>query len=781
MSENTASKDDQIKADHQEYSDILMHAPIGVFTSTPEGRFVSANHAMARMLGYASPEELLSSVKDIARQHYADSADREFMMQALNEHGEVNNQEFRMIRTDGTVFWVSRSARVVRDSAGRIIQCQGFVTDITKRKLAEESGRKSQERFKALVENLPVMVNAITEQGRFTYWNKACETITGYAREEIIDNPAAMALLYPDPAFRRQLAREWEQAGKVYHDKEIPLRTKDGSVRHIVWSNLPPELTHAGHDFWAVGIDITKSKMIENELRTSEQLYRTLFEGSRDGFVMVDVHGRITDANQAFCEMLGYSLDELRSMNDFYAVTPARWRTWEAEEIWQKRLLGRGYSGIYEKEYIRKDGTVFPVELQSYAVFDDQGNVEYLWGVARDITKRKQAEAESEKLQAQLLQAQKMESIGILAGGVAHDFNNLLQVVRGNVELLMHGKADVHPDAIRLNSISRSLDRATRLIRQLLVFSRKAGSRRIKVNLNQVVRETLQILERTIPKMIALELRLDPATLPLFADPVQIEQILLNLASNSVDAMPEGGRLIIETGNATLDDSFVRTHPGSSPGCHVRLTVTDTGAGMNREAQAHVFDPFFTTKEVGKGTGLGLAMVYGIVKSHGGYTQCYSEPGLGTTFTIYLPAVECGIPPENDKPEKTPPRGGNETILVVDDEPDIRELTRESLEMLGYGVQCVANGEDALQAYQAHGSSIDLVLLDLNMPGMGGYKCLKELLRIDPEVKVVIASGYTANNQGKHALSAGARGFIGKPYLFKDLAAGVRKALDNIE
>jgi signal transduction histidine kinase/ActR/RegA family two-component response regulator len=396
--------------------------------------------------------------------------------------------------------------------------------------------------------------------------------------------------------------------------------------------------------------------------------------------------------------------------------------------------------------------------------------------------------AQNAKIQAQLLQAQKMESVGILAGGVAHDFNNLLHVMRGNIELLARNPSIDPQGATRLKSVTTSLDRAARLVQQLLLFSRKVESGKEPVDLNQEVRDAAQMLERTIPKMIALELRLDPAARTISGDPVQVEQALLNLANNAVDAMPEGGRLIIETRNVDLYANFVASNPGSSVGPHVLLTVADTGCGMDAATLRQAFDPFFTTKEVGQGTGLGLASVYGIVKSHGGYIHCYSEPGQGTTFRIYLPAAdpyEAG-PDKPHQPEAAikANRDGDSnvrTILVVDDEPTIRELTQEALEDFGYAVLHAASGEEALDIYQEHGQTIALVLLDLNMPGMGGHKCLQELLRLNPTVRVVISSGYSATGQAAESLKSGAVGFIGKPYQLKELEATVREALGKEE
>ncbi|HDQ40090.1 MAG TPA: PAS domain S-box protein [Desulfonatronum sp.] len=395
------------------------------------------------------------------------------------------------------------------------------------------------------------------------------------------------------------------------------------------------------------------------------------------------------------------------------------------------------------------------------------------------IVQRKKADEERERLQMQLLQAQKMESIGTLAGGVAHDFNNLLQAMSGNVQLLLANKQQDHPDVRRLHTIAKSIDRSARLVQQLLIFSRKAEVQRQRVDLNHEVRETARILERTIPRMVRIELRLDEQLWPVHADPAQIELVLLNLGSNAAHAMPDGGRLVVETRNVILDEGFVRRHSWSRPGGHVLLSVTDTGCGMDKSTLEHIFDPFFTTKEVGLGTGLGLASVYGIVRSHDGLILCSSEPGQGTTFKIYLPAAP--------KPEGTVDAAAHEgksahvgsgTILVVDDEEVIRDVTREALEGSGYAVIGAASGEEALVVYAGKGQTVDMVILDLNMPGMGGRRCLEQLLEINPEIRVLIVSGYSSAGQARE-ISHGAAGFLGKPYQLAELLSKVRGVLEG--
>lgn len=390
------------------------------------------------------------------------------------------------------------------------------------------------------------------------------------------------------------------------------------------------------------------------------------------------------------------------------------------------------------------------------------------------------AQEERDKLQSQLLQAQKMESVGLLAGGIAHDFNNALQAMNGNIELLLKGKPDDHADMKRLKAIEKAMNRSAQLVRQLLTFSRKAEPSKQVLDLDQEIIDAARILKRTIPKMITIELYPDQDIYSINADPVQIEQILLNLGLNAADAMPDGGKLIIETKNIILDQEFVRTHQEVKPGEYVLMTVTDTGCGMDKYTLEHVFDPFFTTKEVDKGTGLGLATAYGIVKAHKGHITCDSEPGKGTAFKIYLPATDQIDAAKAEKaPQDNVSLEGTETILMVDDYDDIRELSGEVLEDSGYRVMSAASGEKALEIFKENPREIDLVIMDLNMPGMGGRECTRQMLSIDPSVKVLVASGYSALGHNKEVSDLGAKGFLSKPYQTKELLVRIRKLLDE--
>ncbi|MCB2186244.1 MAG: PocR ligand-binding domain-containing protein [Deltaproteobacteria bacterium] len=399
---------------------------------------------------------------------------------------------------------------------------------------------------------------------------------------------------------------------------------------------------------------------------------------------------------------------------------------------------------------------------------------------ARFITERKWAEAEKARMEAQLLQAQKMEAIGTLAGGIAHDFNNILGAILGYAEIAKDDAQAGRCNPRDLDQILIAAERAKNLVKQILTFSRKVEPERRPLNLNQEVGRAMELLSHTLPKMISTKLELDSHPRLVFADPGQLSQVILNLAANAAQAMPEGGQLTIATGFVNLPEQVCVACGTRFAGDWVTLQVSDTGRGIDAEDLPRVFDPFFTTKEVGQGTGLGLSMVHGIVQSHGGHIGCLSEPGQGATFTIFLAPYRA----ENFAwrgAEALPPElpGGHETLLLVDDEAALLTTARHFLESVGYQVLTTANGEEALEIYGEDGRDISLVILDLGMPGMGGHKTLQALRRQNPQARVLVASGYGADERAKGALADGAVGYVGKPFLKAELLTQVRQALDR--
>jgi CheY-like chemotaxis protein len=371
-----------------------------------------------------------------------------------------------------------------------------------------------------------------------------------------------------------------------------------------------------------------------------------------------------------------------------------------------------------------------------------------------------------------------MEAVGTLAGGIAHDFNNLLQAILGYSEFMLQHKKEGESDYNNLHKIYDAGQRGADLVKSLMTFSQKVETRHVPVNLNQEITQLQDLLSRTIPKTIKVDLHLSDDLESINAGRSQIGQVLMNLAVNARDAMPDGGTLIFETANVRLDKEYCSSHLEAMPGDYVLLTFSDTGQGMNRKTLSHIFEPFYTTKETGKGTGLGLATVYGIVKQHSGYITCYSEPGHGTTFKIYLPAIHTRKELETPISETTI-LGGTETVLLVDDDDDIRDLVATLLIESGYKVITAGNGKEALEAYQMARESISLIILDLIMPEMDGRQCLAKILRIDPKAKIIIASGYSENGPASSAIASGAKGFVQKPYKMRQLLTMIREVLDK--
>lgn len=520
--------------------------------------------------------------------------------------------------------------------------------------------------------------------------------------------------------------------------------------------------------------EIAERQRSEEALAQSEQRYRRLFDGITDFVYTHDQEGRFITVNHGAAVNLGYSVEEMEGRKIVDYMLP-QYKDAFVSEYLSAIIRDGKQEGI--SIYLDREGEKHYIEYRSVLI-SQPGETDYVSGIGRDVTQRLQAEYRLRHLEEQLRQSQKMEAVGTLAGGVAHDFNNILQAISGYAQIISLGTGPNEPMRGHVEQIEAAVERASQLVQQLLTFSRRVQPELKPADLNQIVKQVLDLLQRTLPKMITIGLELAESLSPVNADPNQIEQVLLNLGANAGDAMPEGGRLLVRTSNQTLDQAFCQDHSEAKPGEYVRLQVSDSGCGMDSVTAAHIFDPFFTTKELGKGTGLGLSMVYGIVRTHGGFIIVDSRPEEGSTFSIYLPAA--GGVAEEDSPasqaEAQP--GGGESLLLVDDEPDILNSTREVLEHFGYKVRTATSGEEAVAAYEARPAYYDLVLLDLGMPGMGGAKALDKLRQLDPQVKVIVCSGYSSQGASLTASQGGAAAFVSKPYRTSDMLDAIRSVLD---
>ena len=647
-----------------------------------------------------------------------------------------------------------------------------FVTvfaDVTDAKQVEEELRESEERFRSIFEQAAVGICHVTAEGRFLRVNESLCRILGYEREKLVgmkfEGLPRAAVGNVRPVRLADLA----ESGTA-HKEKCYLRP-DGSQ---VWCDL--SISQAGGDsgaepyFIIIVQDISARKEAEEARRVSEEKFEKAFRSSPVWVAVTTVaEGRWLEVNDAFTEMSGYTREEA------VGKTSLDLNFWLDPEKDRQRVVDlfrrQGYFRNLEMKMRFKDGRVHTM-LWSVDPIEYDGRECWL-NVLFDITEKTQ-------LEEQLRQSQKMEAVGTLAGGIAHDFNNILGAITGFTELALDSLENGLPVEPDLRSLLEAAERAKELVRRILTFSRKMETQFQPLDLNQQVLQAVKMLERTIPKMIDIQVELDDTLPPIQGDPGQLEQVMLNLATNARDAMPDGGTLGIRTKAVYLDEEFCRLHPDCTPGSHAEIRVRDTGCGMAAEVLEQAFEPFFTTKASGKGTGLGLSTVFGIVKMHGGFLLGQSEPGQGTTFRMYLPIAEAQAEPhvEEATPAETDLRG-NETVLIVDDEPTLRAISNKILAKRGYTLLEAASGEEALALFRERREEIDLILLDINMPGMGGHRCLAGLLEINPRARVIIVSGYSTGGTIADALRAGAADYLAKPFKKLELLRMVREVLDR--
>ncbi len=522
--------------------------------------------------------------------------------------------------------------------------------------------------------------------------------------------------------------------------------------------------------------EITERKRVEEALRESEEKYRKLIETSPDGIAICTLNARFLDANHALQEMLGYTMEELKDMS-YKNVLKKQWHEMEEELI--HLIEEKGHFGPLEMECIKKDGTEVPVTTTGWLIRDSQGTPEKLGTLVKDITDQKMAWEERKKLETRLQQAQKMEAIGTLAGGIAHDFNNILGVIMGYAEMVeLFDIPENSPSRSKLDEIIKATHRAKDLVHQILTFSRETEHTMKPVQLSPLVKETLKFLRASLPTTIEIRPQIESDSTVL-ADPTQIHQILMNLCTNAGYAMRESGG-VLEVG---INDVDLVTQDAGQPvdleqGLYVRIKVRDTGHGMSSVVMERIFDPYFTTKKLGDGTGLGLSVVHGIVKSHGGAITVDSELGRGTSFTVFLPrlateAIECEVN------QALPFPSGNERILFVDDEKTLVDIAKTILDGLGYETVGKEGGLEALETFRSEPDRFDLVITDQTMPKMTGIELARELMTIRPEIPVILCSGFSQTVTTDKAKAAGIREFIKKPLVAHNLVENIRKVLDK--
>ncbi len=754
--------EEALSRSEERFRSLVENATVGIYRTTPEGRILTANPALVGMLGFQDVEEL--SLRNLEEDGFEPSYPRAVFRERLEQDSEVRGLEEAWKRQDGSVIFVRESARAIRNKDGKVLWYDGIVEDITENKLAEAKLHASETRYRRLFEASQdgiLILNADT--GEIDDVNPSLIELLGFTEAEILGKKLRDIGPLRDIVLSKVSFAELQSKGFIRYE-DLPLETRDGRRINVEFvSNV--YLANEKKVIQCNIRDITERRRAEAE----HVRLVTAIEQSAEAVVITNPDGNIEYVNPAFTRITGYDREEALGQNprilksgnqdpEFY------------QQMWEAILRGQSWHG--ELTNRRKDGGLYTEQMTITPVRDEYGKLTHFIATKQDVTERR-------SLEGQLQQASKMEAVGRLAGGVAHDFNNLLTVINGYSEILLERSSSDQKASDYLKEINEAGARAASLTRQLLAFSRRQVLTPQVLDLNAVVANLEKMLRRLIGEDVQLSTLLDPALGQIKADPGQIEQVLMNLAVNARDAMPSGGHLTLETRNVELDEEYARKHPTVKPGPHVMVGVSDTGMGMTPETQARLFEPFFTTKELGKGTGLGLATVYGIVKQSGGSIWVYSELGHGTVFKIYFPLV--GERAEGSELPTTAKdsAAGTETILMVEDEEGVRSLVRLALVAGGYNVLETDSAEKALAVCANHPGPIHLLLTDVIMPEMSGPEVASKVAALRPGIRVLYMSGYTDDAVLHHGIVSQDMSFIQKPFSPLALRKKIREVLEG--
>lgn len=766
---------EQSEEEARRLASIVRHSRDLINLAKPDGRMVFINDAGRKMLGISGEDIDHINIMDLIPGHLKDKVLQEVLTEIRAKGAWEGNLQYINMKTGDLTDVHTIAFSITDPETGKTQLLANVSQDITDRVRSEQALRESEEKYRDIFENAIEGIFQSTPDGHILDINPAFARIFGYnsPQDMMSDIADIEKQLYVDPLERVKFTELLEKNG-VVEDFEVQEYRKDGTR---VWILLNAR-TIRGPDgtvlyYEGTANDITEHKKIREELRMSDAMYRTIFDNSGTSMIIIDENTTIVLCNSEWVKLSGYSREEnegKKSWTEFVheedLIAMRRYHS-------NRRVDPGDAPRQYEFRFIDRFGNIHNM-INTVAMIP---GTKLSVAAQIDITSQKQAETDKIKLQSQLLQSQKMEAIGTLAGGIAHDFNNILTAITGYSSLLQMDMDDDDQRKHYVDQILASSQKAANLTQSLLAFSRKQTIELKPCPVNNVIEGVTKLLKRLLTEDIDLRVTLADKDIFVMCDVGQIDQVLINLATNARDAMPGGGLLALTAREVMLDDEFVRAHGFGKPGGYALISISDTGCGMDERTREKIFEPFFTTKDVGKGTGLGLSIVYGIIRQHDGFIYVYSEPGKGTTFNVYIPLT--GIRAEEPARRPAEVRGGTETILVAEDNNESRGFLKETLTRKGYRVIEAIDGEDALWRFGENKDAVDLLILDVVMPRKNGKEVYEEIRRTKPDVRVLFASGYTGDVVFDKGVEREAFDFIEKPVSPNDLLLKIREILDR--